>query len=44
MNPEQKCDRRRCGHELKWHNPCSKCKCHAFMTPMDGATSSKKGK
>lgn len=34
MDPEQRCDRRRCNHALKFHNPCSRCVCHAFMVPM----------
>jgi len=34
MDPDTKCDRRRCGHARKFHNPCSRCKCHAFMEPM----------
>lgn len=37
MDAETKCDRGRCGHELKWHDPCSRCRCHAFMAPMTPA-------
>lgn len=27
----------RCGHELGWHNPCSKCFCPFFLAK-EGAT------
>lgn len=43
MDAETRCDRRRCGHELKWHNPCSRCTCHAFMAPMTEAEKQRAG-
>lgn len=33
MDPDERC---RCTHERKWHDPCSKCPCPAFLG--DGAS------
>lgn len=42
MDPETKCGR--CGHERKWHDPCSQCelnpnrrkRCKSFEEPAHG--------
>lgn len=42
MDPETPC--KRCGHERKWHDPCSLCelrikhrdRCKGFVEPTDG--------